>query len=99
MLAVSLFVSVFVFLALGVFLVASRGGLGGARETLHSQSRGGRTTTNLVLAAVYIGFGVVIPILLLTGNHSNASAQIGGAQLTTAEKDGRTLFGEHCGVC
>jgi mono/diheme cytochrome c family protein len=48
---------------------------------------------------VYIGFGVIAPIAILTGNHSNASAQIGGLKLTAAEKSGRALFGEHCGVC
>jgi cytochrome c5 len=37
--------------------------------------------------------------MMLTGNHANASAQIGGIKLTADQKTGRELFGEHCGVC
>ena len=48
---------------------------------------------------VYIGFGIVVPLAFLTGNHANASDQVGGIKLTAAEKSGRELFGEHCGVC
>ena len=40
-----------------------------------------------------------VPAALLTGNHANASAQVGGIKLTAAEKTGRELFGEHCAVC
>jgi mono/diheme cytochrome c family protein len=95
MLAVVLVLSIFVLLAAGVFFLGLRGT--GIRRT--SEGRGGRAATNLVLLVVYLGFGVAVPVLLLTGNHSNASAQIGGIQLNQAEKAGRTLFGEHCGVC
>ena len=44
-------------------------------------------------------FGVALPLLMLTGNHHNANAQVGGIKLTAAEKSGRELFGQHCGVC
>ena len=37
--------------------------------------------------------------MLLTGNRDNANAQIGGNKLTSAEKTGRELFGQHCGFC
>jgi mono/diheme cytochrome c family protein len=37
--------------------------------------------------------------MLLTGNHANANSQVGGIKLTAAEKKGRELFGQHCGVC
>jgi mono/diheme cytochrome c family protein len=99
MLAVVLFLSLFLLLAFGVFFVGLSGGVAGARDKLQSQAHGSRAATNLVLLVVYLGFGVVTPILLLTGNHSNASAEVGGMQLTPAEKYGRTIFGEHCGVC
>src|SRR5581483_4503016 len=99
MLAVAIFIAMFVVLALGVFLVAAKGGIAGARATLHSQTHGGRAATNTALLIVYLGFGVALPLIFLIGNHSNASAQVGGAKLTAAQKDGRTLFGEHCGVC
>ena len=42
MLAVILFLGFWVVLALVLFFVAVRGGLGGARDTLQTQSRGGR---------------------------------------------------------
>ena len=44
-------------------------------------------------------FGIALPLLMLTGNHSNANAQVGGLKLTNAEKSGRELFGQHCGLC
>jgi mono/diheme cytochrome c family protein len=47
----------------------------------------------------YIGFGVLIPVGFLRGNRDNASAQVGGITLTADEKQGRELFGTHCGVC
>ena len=48
---------------------------------------------------VYVGFGIVLPIVFLLGNRNNASAQVGGIKLTAAEKRGRELFGQHCGLC
>jgi mono/diheme cytochrome c family protein len=53
----------------------------------------------VVFTFVAIGFGIALPLALLTGNHSHANAQIGGMKLNAAQRDGRTLFGEHCGVC
>jgi mono/diheme cytochrome c family protein len=98
-LAVFLFLGFWVLLALGLFFVAIRGGIGGARAAVQTQGRVGRAGLHSIFVFIYIGFGVVIPIALLTGNHANASARIGGLKLTAAEKTGRTLFGEHCGVC
>jgi mono/diheme cytochrome c family protein len=97
-LAVILFIAFWVIVALGVFTIAFRGGGGGAREAVR-RTPGGRIAGGLALAFVYVAFGVGIPIALLTGNHANASEQIGGLKLTAAEKSGRALFGDHCGVC
>jgi mono/diheme cytochrome c family protein len=94
-----LFVAFWLLLGLGVFFIAVRGGLGGARATLQSQTRGARKASSVIFLAVYVGFGVAIPLLFLVGNHSNASAQVGGIKLNAAEKKGRELFGQHCGVC
>jgi plastocyanin/mono/diheme cytochrome c family protein len=52
-----------------------------------------------LFVATAVVFGVALPLLVLTGNHSNASAQVSGLKLTSGEKAGRELFGEHCGVC
>ena len=51
-----------------------------------------------VLALIYVGFGIVLPVVFLIGNHNNANAQVGGIKLTAAEKNGRELFGQHCGA-
>jgi mono/diheme cytochrome c family protein len=98
-LAVALFIAFWVVLALVLFFIAVRGGLGGARATLQTQSRGGRRFMSVLFVATYIAFGVVVPLLLLTGNHANANGQIGGIRLTAAQKTGRQLFGQRCGVC
>jgi hypothetical protein len=94
-----LFVVFWVLLGLGIFFVAVRGGPGGVRATLQSQTRGARKASTVTFLVIYVGFGVVIPLVLLIGNHSRASAQVGGIKLNAAEKKGRELFGEHCGVC
>jgi mono/diheme cytochrome c family protein len=98
-LAVFLFIAFWVVLALGLFFVAGRGGLGGARATRQAPSRGGRKAVGVILAVIYVGFGVVLPVVLLTGNHANASSNVGQVRLTASEKSGRELFGTHCAVC
>ena len=99
MLAVFLFAAFWVVIALGLFFVAARGGLGGARASLQTRSRGGRKAVGVVLAIVYVGFGVAIPVGFLVGNHANANSRVGAVKLTAAEKSGRELFGTHCAVC
>lgn len=97
MLAVAAFVAFWVVVALGLFSLAVRGGPG-ARPSRAPGRRGSRMSISLFVATAVV-FGVALPLLVLTGNHSNASAQIGGIKLTAAEKTGRELFGQHCGVC
>ena len=98
-LSVTLFIVLWVILAVAVFFVAVRGGLGGARRTLQTQSYTGRRLVAVTLVALYIAFGVAIPLLILGGNKANASNQVGGIKLTSADKQGRELFGQHCAVC
>ena len=99
MLAVWLFVAFWALLALALFFIAVRGGPGGARAALQTQTRGGRKLMTSVFVVVYVLFGIALPVLFLTGNASNANAQYAGTRLTAAEKRGRELFGLHCGVC
>jgi mono/diheme cytochrome c family protein len=94
-----LFVAFWVILGFGVFFIAVRGGPRGARDTLQAQSRGARRTAGTIFVLIYVAFGVAIPLLLLIGNHVNASAQVGGYRLTPAMKQGRQLFAQHCGYC
>jgi mono/diheme cytochrome c family protein len=94
-----LFVAFWVLLGIVVFFIAVRGGVGGARATFQSQTRGARKASTLIFLFLYIGFGVAIPLGFLIGNKDNASAQVGGIKLNAAEKQGRELFGQRCGVC
>jgi mono/diheme cytochrome c family protein len=98
-LATIVFLAFWVVLGLSLFFIAARGGLGGARAALQTQSRGGRKAVGVIFAILYIGFGVGLPIAFLTGNHANASGQVGGIKLNASEKHGRELFGQNCGVC
>jgi hypothetical protein len=98
-LAVVVFLGFWVVLALALVFVALRGGLGGARAAFHSQSRGGRRAASTAFAIFYVGFGIALPIVLLSGNRSRASAHIGEIKLTAAEKHGRNVFAQNCAVC
>jgi mono/diheme cytochrome c family protein len=99
MLAVLLFIALWVVLALGVFAVAIRGGVIARRAPARRGSPGARRAAATVVAVIYLGFGVVLPLLFLTGNHANASSQVAGIKLTAGEKQGRELFALRCGVC
>ena len=98
MLAVAAFIAFWVIVAVGLFVLATRGG-GSAAAHRRDPGRRGSSVTITVFVVTAVVFGVALPLLLLTGNHHNASAQVGGIKLTAAEKTGRELFGQHCGVC
>jgi mono/diheme cytochrome c family protein len=98
-LASILFLAFWVVIALALFFVALRGGVGGARASTLGQGHGARVAMNMSFVIVVLVFGVGLPVALLVGNHTNASAKVGGIKLTANEKQGRALFGQHCGVC
>jgi mono/diheme cytochrome c family protein len=95
-LAVLLFAAFWVVLGLGVFFLGVRSGRTGAGRDAGYR---GRRAMAWTLAVVYVAFGVAIPVLIQFGNRNNANAQVGGSELTQAEKHGRELFGQHCGLC
>jgi cytochrome c553 len=99
MLGVWLFVAFWVVLGLALFFVAMRGGVGGVRDAFQTQTLGARRFFGISFVVVFIGFGLVLPAVLLIGNHANASAQVGGMRLTKGEKTGRQLFAQHCAFC
>ena len=99
MLAVWLFVAFWVVLGVALFIVAIQGGLGGVRALFQTQTLGARRFFSVSFVILYVGFGLVLPAVLLTGNHANANAQVGGIKLTKGEKTGRELFGQHCAFC
>jgi hypothetical protein len=96
---VFLVIAFFAVLGLGVFFVAFRGGPTAPAHAPVRHSYRVRRASRLLLMILYVGFGIVIPLLFLTGNHANANKQIGGIKLTAAEKTGRELFGHNCAFC
>lgn len=98
MLAVAAFVALWVVVALCLFVLATRG-TGTAHPARRDPGRRGSSITITMFVITAVVFGVGLPLLMLTGNHHNANAQVGGITLTANEKSGRELFGEHCGVC
>jgi cytochrome c551 len=99
MLAVVLFVAFWVVVAGGLFIVAHRGGLSASHPRRERPARRRHPVANTVLVLVYIGFGLVLPAVLIIGNRDRSSAEVGGLTLTANEKVGRQLFGQHCAVC
>lgn len=99
MLGTWLFVLFWIVLGFGVFFIAIRGGPRGVRATLQSQSYGARRAARIGFTALYVAFGIALPVIFLVGNHANANGQYAGMKLTAAEKRGRELFGQHCAVC
>src|SRR5437763_2996004 len=95
----TLFIAFWVVLGLGVFFIAARGGLAGARAPFQRQSRGARRAAGLTFTLLYIGFGIALPVVFLIGDHANANGQVSGIKLNAAEKRGRELFYQHCGLC
>ena len=98
MLAVAAFVALWVVIALGLVVLATRG-TGTVSPTRRDPGRRGSSISITMFVVTAVVFGIGLPLLMLTGNHHNASAQVGGIKLTANERTGRELFGQHCGVC
>ena len=99
MLGTWLFVALWILLGLGVFWLAIRRRPGGAAAPARAESYRARRASAALFAITYVGFGIAMPLGFLIGNHANASAQVGGYRLTANERQGRLLFGQHCGFC
>ncbi|MFZ0091337.1 MAG: cytochrome c, partial [Solirubrobacteraceae bacterium] len=97
MLAVAAFIAFWILVGLGIFLLAARGR--NERRAAAGPSRSGSRGYIILFVVTAAVFGVGLPLLMLTGNHSKASAQVSGVKLTAAERNGRELFGQHCAVC
>src|ERR1700743_527358 len=99
MVAVVIIAVVITGLSVAIAWSATQGHLGGLTNALETQSRTGRRVVNSLLVFFFVGTGIALPIIILIGNHSSASAKVGTIKLTSDEKQGRMLFGEHCAVC
>lgn len=100
MVATVAFLIFFVGIALAVFFLAMSGGGRGARESLQTQSKGGRRAVTLVIAGTIALLGVAIPAVVLAYNHRTQSRQAtGGLKLTHAQQHGRQVFARNCATC
>jgi mono/diheme cytochrome c family protein len=100
MVASTAFVLAFIALALTVLFLAFGGGPRGAREQLHSQSRGASRAVSAGVAIVALLIGIGVPALVMASNsHSQSKKAPGGVRLTNAERRGRTLFAKNCSNC
>ena len=72
-----------------------------ANRSGSSTSAGGRGSNNVVTVLfMFAALGsIALALVILYGNHDNASKQVGGVKLTAEAKSGRILFGQHCAVC
>lgn len=92
-----IFMSFFVALGLGVFLVAMRGGPRGVRETLERGRVQRLHAGEFALVGLIVIFGFAVPALVLLGDQ--AAAGPGGTKLKADVKHGRELFNEKCATC
>jgi mono/diheme cytochrome c family protein len=95
--AAAIFLGFFLFLGLGVVLVAMRGGPRGVRDTLEVGRKRPLHAAEFAVAGAIVLFGLAVPAVVLLGDQ--ASAGPGGTQLSAAEKEGRVLFAERCATC
>jgi mono/diheme cytochrome c family protein len=100
MVASTAFLLGFIVIGLAVLFFAFGGGPRGAREQLHTQSRGGSRAVSIVVGLVALLIGVGVPALVMAANNDSESKKApGGIKLTDAEQHGRTLFAKNCNTC
>ncbi len=88
----------FVLLGVAVLFIAFSGGPGAAREAY--LTRGG-TLFKIVIPLIYIGFGVVVPALVLVNREAAAggSGALRTAKLDDQDERGKQLFRQQCASC
>jgi mono/diheme cytochrome c family protein len=95
-----IFVLVWVVLGLGLVLVALSGGPGGAGRRMMSTSRRGRRIATVLFALSVVLLGVVVPVAVVSAvSNSDDIPEANVSELTTAEQEGRELFGRRCANC
>jgi mono/diheme cytochrome c family protein len=97
--AVIILAVLFSAISVTVYLAAVRGVFDGLRGALQTTSRSGSRALNGVLALVFIGGVIALPLVFIIGNRDNSDAQVGGIKMNASERSGRELFAEHCAVC
>ena len=98
--AVLVFVLIWVGLAIGLTFIALSGGARGARERLHSQSRGSRRFAYAGFAVLVVLLGGVVPgLVIAAGKHHDSIPAAGVVKLTAQQEHGRQLFSQRCTYC
>jgi cytochrome c5 len=100
LLAPLLIIGFWVVVGLSLVLIAMGGGPREARERLlQPRSRPVRRFLLIGTVVVFVGFGVVVPALVIAGNESSKRAGNADIKLTASERRGRELFGRTCNQC
>jgi mono/diheme cytochrome c family protein len=95
-----IFVLIWVFLGLGLLLIALSGGPSGALAKLQSQGRGSRKAAMALFAVALVVLGVGIPAAVIASvNSRDDIPEANVSNLTAQEEEGRTLFGQRCSIC
>ena len=94
------FVLIWVFLGLGLLLVALSGGPSGALQQLQSQTRGSRKAATAFFVVALLVLGVGVPAAVVASvNARDDIPEANVSNLTPAEQHGRELFGRRCAQC
>lgn len=96
MLAVSIFLGIFVIVTFAVFAAA----FSANRSAKASGGSGGTKLFYVGIAVCVVGIGLAIPAILTVNNGNKTSRDAsGGIVLTAAQENGRVLFAQNCSVC
>lgn len=96
MLAVSIFLGIFVIITFAVFAAA----FSANRSAKASGGSGGTKLFYVGIAVCVVGIGLAIPAVLTVNNGNKTSRDAsGGIVLTAAQENGRVLFAQNCSVC
>jgi hypothetical protein len=94
-----LFIILWVGIGLTLFTLALFGGVRGTRErVLQTQTRRGRRLMLVVLTVAYVGFGILIPTVVVANNEEGVPTPT-GMELNDDQRNGRELFGQWCSQC
>ncbi len=99
MLAISLFIAVFVISGLAVMAVGFSQNRGSSAAGPAASGGSGKLLYLGVIICV-VGIGLGIPGLLIVNNAQTTSKNAaGGVVLTAAQENGRVLFAQNCSIC
>jgi mono/diheme cytochrome c family protein len=94
------FVLIWVFLGLGLLLIALSGGPSGALQRMQSQSRGSRKAATVLFVLALLILGVGVPLAVISSVEARDDIpEANVSNLTAAEERGRELFGQRCSQC